>query len=457
MSQINAQLGAATAAARSGAPGPQDRTIGGGGDSLHLDINAASGKPVVLVFQDGSRQTQAMITKLGKTYTMSNSTVATLQEADLGDSPRTVDLGADGTFRVVVFQQTEHFNNGDVRVISYYGLPLAPVTKTVADTALAILLLSIGGIILAGLATGALVGSATSPLRRVAATATRVSQLPLSSGEVRMHERVPAEDTDRHTEVGQVGAALNDLLDHIDSALRARQASETQVRQFVADASHELRTPLASIRGYAELSRREREPVPTGVSHALGRIESEAERMTALVEDLLLLARLDSGRPLDARPVDVTRVLVETLSDAQAAGPDHQWKLDLPDEAVEIIGDEARLRQVTINLLANARRHTPAGTTITAGVRTEGDRARITVSDNGPGIQPDLLPRIFERFTRGDSARTRTEGSTGLGLSIVQAVTSAHHGTVEVESRPGLTRFTITLPVRPPAPETMTG
>ena len=174
--------------------------------------------------------------------------------------------------------------------------------------------------------------------------------------------RVPDADTDPRTEVGQVGAALNRMLGHVADALAARQASETRVRQFVADASHELRTPLAAIRGYAELARRGRDAVPPDVAHALRRVESESARMTTLVDDLLLLARLDSGRPLAAEPVDLTALVVDAVSDAHVAGPDHRWQLDLPDERVTVPGDAARLHQVLANLLANARVHTPPGT-----------------------------------------------------------------------------------------------
>jgi len=163
-----------------------------------------------------------------------------------------------------------------------------------------------------------------------------------------------------HSQCGQVGAALNQMLGHVSSALAARQQSETRVRQFVADASHELRTPLAAIRGYAELARRD--PLDQqGVGHALHRVESESTRMTILVDDLLLLARLDSGRPLSSETVDVTRLAIDAVSDAQVAGPDHRWELDLPDDPVLTLGDEARLHQVLANLLANARTHTGGG------------------------------------------------------------------------------------------------
>ncbi len=231
-----------------------------------------------------------------------------------------------------------------------------------------------------------------------------------------------------------------------ESALLARQASETQVRQFVADASHELRTPLASIRGYAELTRRETEPVPPTVTHAIGRVESEALRMQELVEDLLLLARLDSGRPLAREPVDLSLLAVNAVSDAHAASPDHTWELDLPEDPVEVPGDQARLHQILANLLANARTHTPAGTRVVTQVRPEGPLVRVSVTDDGPGVPEGLQPKIFERFTRGDDARVRANGSTGLGLSIVAAVGHAHGGRVEVSSRPGSTRFSVLLP-----------
>jgi two-component system OmpR family sensor kinase len=274
-----------------------------------------------------------------------------------------------------------------------------------------------------------------------------VSELRLDHGEVRLAQRVPVGDTDPRTEVGQVGAALNRMLDHVGNALEARHASEMQVRQFVADASHELRTPLAAIRGYAELSRRSRAPVSEEIAHVLGRVESEAKRMTGLVEDLLLLARLDAGRPLAHDPVDLTMLVVDAVSDAHAAGPRHFWQLDLPEEPVTVVGDQQRLHQVLANLLANARTHTPEGTTVTVAVTATTGAAVLRVIDFGPGIPAELQPHIFERFARGDSSRSRAAGSTGLGLSIVSAVVAAHRGTVSVESRPGQTVFTVTLPL----------
>ena len=232
------------------------------------------------------------------------------------------------------------------------------------------------------------------------------------------------------------------MLDTIAGALSARHASETRVRQFVADASHELRTPLAAIRGYTELAQRKREDLPEDVAHAMSRVESETERMTQLVGDMLLLARLDTGRPLEREQVDLSRLVVDAASDAHIAGPDHQWSLDLPDEPVIVVGDEARLHQVLANLLANARTHTPPGTSVTTSlVVDDSGGAVLTVADDGPGIPAWLQPEIFERFARGDSSRSRRGGSTGLGLAIVAAVVRAHGGTIDVRSVSGKNRI----------------
>jgi two-component system, OmpR family, sensor kinase len=331
------------------------------------------------------------------------------------------------------------------------GLPLDEVNETL--TSLAVIELSVagGGLILAGLASTLVVRMTLRPLSRVAGTAGRVAELRLDRGEVALAERVPVRDTDPRTEVGQVGGALNRMLEHVAGALEARQASETQLRQFLADASHELRTPLAAIRGYAELTRRSAEDsMPPDVAHALRRIGSQAERMTSLVEDMLLLARLDAGRPLVREPVDLSRLVVDGVSDAHAAGPDHRWTLRLPDEEVVITGDATRLAQVLANLLTNARVHTPPGTTVRAELTGTAAEAVLRVVDDGPGIPPGLLPHVFGRFARGDTSRSRAAGSTGLGLAIAHAVVVAHGGQVWVESVPGHTVFTVRLPVRPP-------
>ncbi|MEU1171898.1 sensor histidine kinase [Streptomyces microflavus] len=378
-----------------------------------------------------------------------------------GEGTRSVELPGLGGYRV------EAATTAEGRTV-LVGIPTAEVSGALNTLILVEVCVTAAGLIAASLAGTVLVGVAMRPLRRVAATATRVAELPLHSGEVALLERVPDAEADPRTEVGQVGAALNRMLGHVGSALAVRQESETRVRQFVADASHELRTPLASIRGYAELTRRVTgwEPSDSGsvTRHALGRIESEADRMTGLVEDLLLLARLDAGRPLSYESTDLLPLVVDAVSDARMADAAteadalHHWRLDLPDEPagpVYVRADPARLQQVLVNLLANARTHTPPGTTVTVSVRPSvraDEPVTLEVRDDGPGIPAELLPHVFERFARGDASRSRgaaterTTGSTGLGLAIVQAVVSAHGGCVRVDSAPGRTVFAVELP-----------
>jgi two-component system OmpR family sensor kinase len=238
------------------------------------------------------------------------------------------------------------------------------------------------------------------------------------------------------------------MLGHVESALVARQRSEDKVRRFVADASHELRTPLASIRGYAELTRRIDAELPEDAIRSLDRIEAESIRMTALVEDLLELARLDEGQGLEVGEVELVRLVTDAIGDAYVAAPDHEWELVAPEPPLTVEGDAARLQQVVVNLLANAHRHTPVGTAVTVTLAGEPDAVVLTVADDGPGIPEELQPRLFERFARGDGARTRAAGSTGLGLAIVAAVVEAHGGAVGVESRSGDTRVTVRLPRR---------
>ncbi|MFJ2645917.1 sensor histidine kinase [Streptomyces sp. NPDC087420] len=396
---------------------------------------------------------------------LTSAQTAALATVPRDGDPHTVALPDRGDYRVEYVSGIK----GDFLV----GVPLTPVQNTLSTLIVVEVCVTVAGLAAAGIAGGVLVGIALRPLRRVATTATRVSELPLHRGEVAPLVRVPAAEADPRTEVGQVGAALNRMLGHVGSALRARQESETRVRQFVADAGHELRTPLASIRGYAELTRRGREETGPDTRYALRRIEAEAERMTGLVEDLLLLARLDAGRPLSYESTDLSPVVVDAVSDARAAGQDHHWRLDLPepdDPAGIVLADGSRLHQVLVNLLANARTHTPPGTTVTARVRREdaedaerggtgavggvsvGPWVVLEVEDNGPGVPPSLLPHVFERFARGDASRSRAAGSTGLGLAIVQAVVTAHGGTVDVRSVPGRTVFAVRLPAHPGQP-----
>jgi two-component system OmpR family sensor kinase len=330
------------------------------------------------------------------------------------------------------------------------GLPTKELDNTIDSMLRWFALLTLLGVGVAGLLGTWLVRRQMRPLHAVAETARSVSTQELSSGDTAIETRVPAGLVDESSEVGQVAAALNTLLDHVDDALSARHRSEQQVRQFVADASHELRTPLATIHGYAELSRRQLTGAgpedAAALLLALGKVETEADRMSALVADLLLLARLDSGRPLAREDVDLTRLLLEAVADARVVAPGHTWRLVLPDEPLTVTGDEARLHHVVTNLLSNARSHTPAGTTVTVTAAGQGDGVRIDVHDDGPGLPPDLVEEAFDRFTRGDSSRTRSSGGAGLGLSLVSAIAEAHGGRATVTSTPGDTTFSVTLP-----------
>jgi two-component system, OmpR family, sensor kinase len=361
------------------------------------------------------------------------------------------------------------------------GLPLTTVNaqlQRVENTEHWLFAVALGLAVILG---AALVQFSLRPLRRVAATATKVTELPLDSGEVTLPAGVP--DTDPRTEVGQVGAAFNRMLFHVERALGRRAASEARLRRFAADASHELRTPLSAIRGYAELALRHQGPVPEDVIHALSRVQSESARMSVLVDDLLLLARLDAGRPLEREPVDLSRLAIDVTSDAQVARHEHHWRLDLPSEPILVRGDEHRLHQVLANLMSNAGKHTPAGSTVSValhvqaspgpagvgdaqvagggpdmgrverGARPAAPWVELSITDDGPGIPPELLPELFERFTRADTSRARdldaAGKSTGLGLAIVDAVVAAHGGSITVTSRPGRTRFAIYLPLLP--------
>jgi two-component system, OmpR family, sensor kinase len=363
-----------------------------------------------------------------------------LTAVDVDGQAHTVELAPLDDYRVYAVQGLD----GDVLIV---GLPLEPVQAAVHRLEL------VAGIVfgLALAATG-VVGAlwvrwSLRPLSRVAATAARVSELPLASGEVIMPSRAP--ESDPHSEVGRVAAAFNRMLGHVEDALTKRHASEERLRSFAADASHELRTPVASVRGHAELALLHPGPVPPAVTRALGRIAAESSRMGEMVDDLLLLARLDAGRPLERLPVDLTHLVLDAVTDARAAGPDHRWTMELPEDPVTVTGDAHRLHQVLGNLLANARLHTPAGTKVTVSLETDGAMARLQVHDDGPGVPEEVQPGVFERFTRAEHRR-RTDasgGGAGLGLAIVAAVVEAHGGSVGLESRPGATTFTVRLPL----------
>jgi two-component system, OmpR family, sensor kinase len=251
------------------------------------------------------------------------------------------------------------------------------------------------------------------------------------------------------SEVGHLSAALNTMLDRLEQAMAAKTASEDRMRRFVADASHELRTPLTSIRGYAELHR-QGATSPTEVARGMERIEREAQRMAALVEDLLLLARLDQARVVADDRVDLARVVQEAAADARAADPQRAILVELPTEAAIVRGDRLRLRRVLDNLLANIRDHTQPDTIATVRLASSDAAATLTVADDGPGMRPDEAAHAFERFWQAEPTIAHPRRGTGLGLAIVADLIAAHGGTITLDTAPGAgASFTITLPTAP--------
>jgi len=424
--RVNAQLASGGVALR----GPDPIAI--------LSSGAQPSGLMIGVYSTGATS-GAWISADGVVRALDSAQLHTLAGALSGAPADTVDLGrALGSYRV-----TATSTPTSVVVV---GLPRSEVQQTIGELLLTIGLVTAGGLLLLAAATALVVRLGLRPLRSVAETAARVSRQPLASGAVSITERVPTAEADPRTEIGQVGAALNTLLDHVDTALDARHHSEERMRRFIADASHELRTPLSSIRGYAELTLRDPqlgEPATT----SLERIQAQALRMTTLVEDLLLLARLDEGQELVYDTVDLSRLAVEAVSDAHAAYREHDFALEVPSDPVIVTGDPARLAQVFANLLANAGSHTPAGTRVTVTVRPDGDEALLRVCDSGPGIDPALRPELFARFARGERSRSRGTGGSGLGLSIVRAIVEAHRGTITVQSEPGRTAFSVRFPL----------
>jgi two-component system OmpR family sensor kinase len=276
------------------------------------------------------------------------------------------------------------------------------------------------------------------PLEEIGETASHIAAGDLTRRVERAEPR---------TEVGRLGLALNAMLSRIEEAFAERKASEERLRRFLADASHELRTPLTSIRGYAELFRRGADSRPEDLAKSMDRIEQESARMGLLVDDLLLLARLDQGRPIERDHVDLAALAADAVTDARAIDPNRDITLEAPPSAA-LEGDEVRLRQVTANLLSNALMHTPPGTPIEVRVAVDGTHATLEVADHGPGLHPDDVARVFERFYRSDPSRTRESGGAGLGLSIVKAIAEAHGGSVEVVTAPGQgATFKVALPL----------
>ncbi len=321
------------------------------------------------------------------------------------------------------------------------GVPLEDVNDTLGR--LLMIELAVGAVTLGGLALLALwlVRLGLRPLEEIGVTADAIAAGDLS-------QRVA--DENPRTEIGRLGRTLNGMLGRIEESFEERRRNEERLRQFVGDASHELQTPLTSVRGYAELFRRGAAQRPDDLATTMRRIEAEATRMGVLVDDLLLLARLDQGRPMDSQPVDLTALVADLVADARVVEPDRPIEEEA-EGRVTVRGDDVRLRQVVGNLLSNARAHTPPGAPVVVRTLVRDGEAVIEVSDRGPGLVPEHAARVFERFFRADPSRARASGGSGLGLSIVSSIAEAHGGRAEVDAVPGDgATFRVVLPLMGP-------
>jgi two-component system OmpR family sensor kinase len=353
---------------------------------------------------------------------------------DVPTTPATV-AGTGGVSQFRMTDWTEGRFGGQYVVLA---IPLTDVQSTLGGLLQLEILISALVVAGTGLLAWFIIHLGLRPLRRMGAVAGDIAAGDLS-------RRV--EPATSKTEIGRLGLALNSMLSQIEAAFAERTASESRLRRFIADASHELRTPLTSIRGYSEMLRRGAAESPTDSELARRRIEDEAVRMSTLVDDMLLIARLDQGRPLEMKPVDLQAIARDAADDAHAVAPQRDVTLDAPTPVV-VTGDDTRLRQVVGNLMRNALVHTPSTTPVEIAVSTENGFARLTVSDHGPGLRADEVERIFEPFYRADPSRSRDRGGAGLGLSIVNAVVSAHGGKVSVrETSGGGATFDVELPL----------
>ena len=342
--------------------------------------------------------------------------------ASHGEKPFTIDApGSD--FRVIARALP---NNGGTVVAAQ---SLNDLNRTTSRLGFLFALIGFIFLLLIAVASRSVIKVGLRPLEDAETTAEEIASGNLSA-------RMP--EADPSTEVGRLVTSLNTMLARIEEAFSVRSESENKLRRFVADASHELRTPITAIRGFSELHRQGAVTGEKETSELIGRIENESKRMGSLVEDLLLLARLDQAREMDSKPVDINKVVEDAVISARAAGPDHPVTFNTSGDEIFTLGDEVRIHQVVANLLANARAHTPAGTPITVSVLSTDAGVEVSVADKGPGLSAEDQKRIFERFYRADSSRVRTgaDGS-GLGLSIVDAVMRAHGGSVSVQSTPG--------------------
>ena len=428
-----------------GSPEPGDTSPPPTGQPNPLDTRGQRPGTLLALFSTSSPET----TVIDSSVVQADGSAVALTTADLqqiqalAPTSQAVEMNlSTGTYRLAA--SSTFMPTGGKLVV---GFPTAERDSTLNSLAWTTVVVSVAGLALIGLVGTIIVRRSLRPLDELSAVATTVATLPLDSGEAAINVRIPPMAAAPGTEIGDVGVAFNNMLDHLTRAFAARHASEVKVRQFVADASHELRTPLTSIRGYTELVLLSEKLSPSG-SSALRRVDSESRRMSALVEDLLLLARLDEGQRGEPEIVDLTDLLMETTQDSKVAAQDHSWALSLPEEPVLVLAVESELRQIIINLLSNAAKHTAAGTHIVVSLASIKGQATLSIEDGGEGIPQEFLEQIFTRFSRADAARTRSSESTssGLGLAIVEALARANKATITVTSVPGRTCFTLELP-----------
>ncbi|MCF2588886.1 sensor histidine kinase [Brevibacterium sp. UCMA 11752] len=468
MSDLDSQLAGMTHHARVD-PGPGQKP-GDRPTSNETDSSTSVDKALRYLFQPGvgdgalvvvgtNDSGEGLIAEAGRTQpqTLPVGAVDVLLDVDAvsgGEEPgpktastasghRSVDVPGYGTYRVAAFD--------DKGTTTVYGVPQNSVDSALERTAYTTALAVLIGVLATALLMAVIIHRQLRDLRDVARTAREVTDLELGEGEPELALRVPSDLAMPGTEVGDVGASVNRMLDHVGSALDERYRGTEQMRQFVADASHELRTPIATIRGWADLTRPYRDELPAQVQTSLGKIDSGAMRMSTLVDDLLLLARLEAGRqPTKENTVDVSALLLELVEDAHVLSPEHEIRLDLPPDALEIRGADDQARQAVAIVLTNACVHTPAGTRVhvEAELGEESDAEEtviVRISDNGPGVPEEIRDTVFDRFVRGDAARTRAEGvrggSSGLGLAIAAGLVELMHGTVSMTTSDAGTVF----------------
>ena len=429
----------------SGAPRPGGPVVPGGPTGPGFGGSGIAEGTLQYVSEDGE-SAGAVVSNFSVKY-LDERAVEILAHVPTDGVPHTVRLQGLGAFRVTA------------RVVEDKTVLVGVQTDSVDDVVIMLVAVEVGASLVVALAAGVVgrvwVRRELRPLGVVRAAAADIASRDLADESANL-TRVGEEATSGPVEVADVAGALNSMIDAVEDGMERRARSEAKLRQFVADASHELRTPLASVQGYAQLARRDIDEASR--TQALERISSEGARMASLVEEMLTLARLDGDRALKRDNIDVIPLILDALSDAHVVAPDHAWELGEAAD-VPVLGDEAALRQILTNLLANARVHTPAGTRVTVSLTrapqgVESDKGApassmvtLRVADDGPGIPAEIRDRVFDRFVRGDSSRTRDgHGSSGLGMSIVESLARAMGGSVRlVDSEKG-TVIDVTLP-----------